>query len=88
MELDHDGFAKEQPVVVSDTLDRVQFTLENRTGGAHETGVWIAGLPSGRYRVIVDGREVTQLDGGPDGTRVALPIGAAASTRIDIERVR
>ena len=35
MELDHDGFANEQPVVVSDTLDHIQFTLENRSGGAH-----------------------------------------------------
>ena len=32
LELDHDGFAKEQPIVVSDALDRIQFVVENRTG--------------------------------------------------------
>ncbi len=70
MELDHDGFAKEQPVVVSDALDRMQFMLENRTGGAHETGLWIAGLPEGNYAVSVDGRPAGQLAGSPRRTKV------------------
>jgi len=88
MELDHDGFAKEQPVVISDSLDRVQFTLENRTGGVHETGLWIAGLPQGNYTVSVDGRAAGTLTGTPRQTRVALPVGAAPSSQISITRVR
>ena len=48
LELDHDGYAKEQPIVVADDLSRIQFTLENRTGGAHTTGLSIAGLPAGQ----------------------------------------
>ena len=54
--LDHDGFAKEQPVTVADDLSRVQFVLENRGGGAHATGLSVAGLPAGDYAVSVDGR--------------------------------
>ncbi|HVJ26338.1 MAG TPA: DUF5695 domain-containing protein [Vicinamibacterales bacterium] len=88
MELDHDGFAKEQPVIISDSLDRVQFTLENRTGGAHETGLWIAGLPDGNYAVSVDGRAAGRLAGTTGRTKVAIPVGAAPSTQITISRVR
>jgi hypothetical protein len=88
MELDHDGFAREQPVVVSDALDRIQFTLENRTGGAHETGLWIAGLPKGSYAVAVDGRQVGRVDGGAARTRVALPVTAGATARVTIASAR
>lgn len=88
MELDHDGFAKEQPVVISDSLDRVQFTLENRTGGAHETGLWIAGLPEGDYAVTVEGRAVGKLTGTTQRTRIALAVGAAPASQISITRVR
>ncbi len=88
MELDHDGFAKEQPVVVSDALDRVQFTVENRSGGAHETGLWIAGLPDGNYAVSMDGRPAGQLAGSPRRTKVSIAIGASPSTQITITRIR
>ena len=62
--LDHDGFAKEQPVTVADDLSRVQFVLENRSGGAHTTGLSVAGLPAGDYAVTVDGRDVATIPGG------------------------
>lgn len=87
MELDHDGFAKEQAVVVSDTLDRIEFVVENRTGGKHATGLSIAGLPDGQYAVTVDGREVGKLSGGTERTNVALPI-AGASARVVIAAMR
>lgn len=82
--LDHDGFAKEQPIVVSDDLSRIQFTLENRTGGAHETGLSIAGLPPGEYDVTVDGKRAASIKSGQ--ATVTLPVGAAASSRISIDR--
>ena len=74
--------------MVSDALDRIQFTLENRTGGAHETGLGIAGLPNGSYTVSVDGRQVARLDGGSQRTLVALPVGAGATSRVIIASVR
>jgi hypothetical protein len=88
MELDHDGFAKEQPVVVSDALDSVQFTVENRAGGAHETGLSLRGLPPGRYTVTVDGRKSGELEGGAAATRLALQVTSASVARVVIARAR
>ncbi len=88
LELDHDGFAREQPIVASDALDRIQFTVENRTGGAHETGLWVAGLPEGTYTVTAGSQRVAEISGGPKKSRIGLPIGAAATTRVEIARTR
>ena len=88
MVLDHDGFARDQPVVVNDALDRVEFTVENRTGGAHETGLWIAGLAGGRYTVTVDGRQIAAVEGGAVKSQVTLSVGAGPSARVSIARAR
>jgi hypothetical protein len=82
--LDHDGFAKEQPIVVADDLSRIQFTLENRSGGAHTTGLSIE-LPAGQYVVTVDGNAAAQVAGG-SRTDVVLSIGDGALARVDIRR--
>jgi len=82
LELDHDGFAKEQSIVVNDDLSRIQFTVENRTGGAHSTGLSIEGLPAGEYDVSVGGRHVERVR-GPQLQTVALPVrGTAVSVGI------
>jgi hypothetical protein len=86
MELEQDGFAKDQPVVVSDGLDRVSFTVENRSGGAHEAGLWLAGLPAATYSITVNGKAVTSVSGGTAETRVAVPIAAGGSARVEIRR--
>ena len=88
MELDHDGFAKDQPVILSDALDRIQFTVENRSGGAHETGLWITGLPAGSYTVTVDGRPAGKLQGGAARKKVLLPVSAAGGAKVSISRGR
>jgi hypothetical protein len=83
LELDHDGFAREQPVVVADDLSRIQFTLENRTGGAHTTGLSIEGLPSGEYDVVVAGKKA----GPASGSKIqllSLPVSGAA-VRVEIK---
>jgi hypothetical protein len=84
--LDHDGFAKEKPVVVSDDLSSVAFALENRTGGAHETGLTIAGLPNGHYTVSVGGKAVATIEGKPAEQVVKIPVGSSAETAIRIAR--
>lgn len=88
MELDHDGYMKEQPLVISDDLSRIQFTLENRTGGAHRTGLTVAGLPAGEYAVAVDRREVTTVRGGPQTSKVVLPIRSSPIAEVTITRRR
>jgi len=81
LELDHDGFAKEQPIVVADDLSRIEFVVENRTGGAHETGLSISGLPEG-YRITAGGKDIAAA--AASGL-VKLPV-SGASTRVRIER--
>ena len=88
MELDHDGYAKEQPIVVADDLSRVQFTLENRTGGAHQTGLTIAGLPAGTYSISVDRKIVSTINGGAEAQKIQLPVAAGASSEVVIVRER
>ena len=85
MVLDHDGFAKEQPIVVSDDLSRVQFVLENRTGRAHETGLTLAGLPAGQYNVSVDGKNVMMIEGSIVDQLITLPV-SGSSVQIAIVR--
>jgi hypothetical protein len=86
LELDHDGFAKEQPVVVSDDLSRIQFTLENRTGRAHMTGLSIEGLPAGEYYVVAGGEKV----GAVLGSRIqvlSLPVSGTA-VKVEVNKLK
>jgi hypothetical protein len=84
MEIDHDAY---RSIVVADDLSRVQFTLENRTGGAHETTLTIAGLPAGEYTLTVGGRVAAgTVQGGATAQRVALALGAGAMTDVAISR--
>jgi hypothetical protein len=84
--LDHDGFGKEAPVAVRDDLGRIEFTLENRSGHAHRTGLTMAGLPPGRYELSVDGRRVASLRGGSRNHKVMLPIGTSPTALVSIVR--
>ena len=84
--LDHDGYAKEQPIVVADDLSRIQFTLENRTGRAHEAGLTIAGLPAGEFTVSVDRKIVATVRGSDGEAKVGLPVGEGPSAQVTISR--
>ena len=85
LKLDHDGYAKEQPIVADDGLARIQFTLENRTGGEHQSGLRIAGLPAGEYAITIGGRTVATMRGGAaQENNVALPVSAAATVQVTI----
>lgn len=84
--LDHDGYAKEQPVIIADDLSRIQFIIENRTGGTHSTGLTISGLPVGNYSVRVEGHAVGKIKGSADETKIELPVGATATARVEIRK--
>jgi hypothetical protein len=86
MVLDHDGYAKEQPIVVADDLSRIEFTLENRTGNAHRTGLRVSGLPAGDYSIAIDDRTVTTTRGSSEGATISLPVGAGSTARVAIVR--
>ncbi len=73
-------------MTVADDLSRVQFVVENRSGGT-TTGLSVAGLPAGDYVVTVDGRDIATIPGGSaTPTLVALPVGAASGVRVVLAR--
>jgi hypothetical protein len=86
MELDHDGFAPEQPVLVSDALDRIEFVLENRGGGAHETTLTLSGLPAGEYAVTIAGKPAGSVQGGADRRLLTLAVPAGPTAPVTIRR--
>jgi Family of unknown function (DUF5695) len=86
MVLDHDGYAREQPIIVADDLSRIEFTLENRTGNAHRTGLHVSGLPAGDYSIAIDDRTVTTTRGSSEGATLSLPVGAGSTARVAIVR--
>lgn len=87
MELAHDGYAREQPVLVNDALSKIEFTLENRGRGPHTTQLELSGLPGGNYSVTIDGK-VQSLRVTETKARqvVNLPVGAGPTSKVSIER--
>ena len=84
--LDHDGYAKERPILVADDLSRIEFTLENRTGAAHRTELTVSGLPAGAYTVTAGGRRVATMLGSDRDQAVALPVDASPRLAVTIVR--
>src|SRR6185437_3742123 len=61
MRLDRDGFATEQPVNFDSSLDRIAFNLENRSHDKHTAMLTLRGLPTGSYRIQVDGKPLPEI---------------------------
>ena len=58
LELDRDGFAAGQGIVMDESLGKLSFTLENRTKDQHITGLWLS-VPEGtEYQVTQNGKKV------------------------------
>jgi len=62
MELDNDGFAKDQPIIVNELLEKIQFLLENRSNDARETTLYLSGLPIWRYKIEAAGKSVAEIE--------------------------
>jgi hypothetical protein len=79
--LDRDGFAKDQPVTFDDSLNQIDFQLENRCGGAHEAVLHLRGVPAGRYRVAVNGTALPS-----ESLDVNVPVAVTGVTRVTVRR--
>ncbi len=67
VELERDGFAASRDLVVDKALGRIAFSLENRTGSAHVTGLRLSFPVNTHYGVFVDGTQVRVVEtGNPD----------------------
>jgi hypothetical protein len=56
MELDRDGFAAGENIVTDKSLNRIAFTMENRTGDEHTTGLLLSLPPGSTYSVLQNGK--------------------------------
>ena len=59
IELERDGFAPETPIDLEIGLKSISFTVENRTGGPHETALRLSWNRPGGLSVLQDGRLLT-----------------------------
>jgi len=85
LELGRDGFAAEGMIVMDKNLDRLAFTVENRTGDVHRTAVRLSLPAHTAYELLQDGRPVplvltgdwdypwrAELEVGTKGAKVEL----------------
>jgi hypothetical protein len=87
MILEQDCYAKEQPIIVSDDLYRITFTLENRSGRSHNSCLLLAGLPEGNYSVSVSDCMITSIRGGMTKQTIMIPVGDFIPTQVSIMRL-
>jgi hypothetical protein len=87
--LERDGFAVGGTIVMDKALGRIAFTVENRTGDAHATGVRISLPVNSTYELRQDGQPVTLVQTGNADYpwRGELKIGATAA-KLELVRVR
>ena len=85
--LDRDGFAKDRPIYLDDTLAEFRFTVENRAEVRHEMLLGVAGLPHGTYRVTAQNRTVRQVIVSDDKEqKISIPV-EAPTISVVISRV-
>jgi hypothetical protein len=89
LELERDGFAAGQAVVLDKSLGRVAFTVENRTGDVHKTRLRLSLPAQARYVLSQAGRPV-RLDptGDPDYPwRAELEVGVNGA-KVELVRTK
>jgi hypothetical protein len=81
IELARDGFDAKSDIVVDKTLKSVAFTIENRTGAAHETMVKLALPANSHYTLTVDGKSVDmkRVDDPDYPWRAMVPVAGATA---------
>ncbi len=72
--LDRDGFASEQPIILSRRLDHLTFTLENRSPDRHEVTLTVENLPPGIHSANAGATSRSfHMEAGQQ-TRISLPL--------------
>ena len=87
VELERDGFAAAEDIAIDKSLETITFTLENRTGDEHTTGIRFS-FPVNTHYVLTTGGTVVPLveTGIPDYPwRADVPVGAGA-TVVELRR--
>lgn len=79
-EVDH--FAADRPIVLTENLSEITFSLETDNPQAHPASVRLGGLPTGGYAVYADSRRVpaVAIHGGAEKI-IDLPMKSGAHRR-------
>lgn len=64
LELDRDGFEPQTKIVMDKQLDKISFTVENRTGDEHSTHLKLFCHPTMEYEIFQDGKKVPMTETG------------------------
>ena len=86
MSLDRDGFIKQQPVVFTDSLDRIAFTIENRSLDQHEATLTLTGLPEGGYELKLDHTSLLHFFSKGDEHELKIPVSSGNASVVTITR--
>jgi hypothetical protein len=87
IELERDGFGKGAVITMDPALKTIAFTLENRTGAAHPTGVRLALPVNSHYTLTVDRQAVPLVQtGDPDYPWRADVSLAAVGAQVELRR--
>ena len=89
LELERDGFDRGSDIVIDKALDHMAFTLENRTGDTHATGLRLSLPVNSRYQLSVNGVAVPlRQTGNPDYPWRADISVVGGGMKIDLRRQR
>jgi hypothetical protein len=83
--LDRDAFAEGKSISYDEGLAHVRFTLENHATFAHSIALALTGLPSGGYRLIVDGKRQPQQAAVDGALTLQVPI---SGNQVAVEVIR
>ncbi len=89
MLLSRDGFAKDKPIVLNESLNEIRFTLESRSSREHTTELRVSGLPAGTYEVTTDDLSILTFTPGKGKENIiALPVGEKKEIAVVIRRIK
>jgi Family of unknown function (DUF5695) len=83
--LDRDAFAEGKSISYDDSLAHLRFTLENHATSAHPIVLSFTGLSSGRYRLIVAGKQLPAHSPVDGALTLQAPI---SGNQVAVELVR
>jgi hypothetical protein len=89
VELERDGFASAADISVDKSLEAVMFTIENRTGNAHRTGIRLSFPVDAHYALTADGAPVALAETGNSDYpwRAEVPV-SGRTTAVTLQRRR
>ena len=85
IELDRDGFAKGAMISFHPSGKSLQFSLENRTAGAHQTQVIVKGL-TGTFQVKSAGK-IQKVELKSEGSVITIPVAPAKATFVTFNKI-